>query len=393
MAGKRVCILRMGWQPFIDGPLGNLIDALAGRGIETTLLKSRARADLGLPEEIHPKADCQLFQIWLKRFSKTPVLRPAILFLGWFEFILRLTVMGLRAKPGVVIAIDVDTLPAGWLIARLGGAKLIFYSYELYTDRPGISAKPFWNLLERLFIRRADLVVACEPNRARVLHERYHLAECPMAVLNVPPRNTEHKHSRRIQEFLQTKGLLDAKVAYFHGWINRSRCADVFVRAMKHTAPNVVLFFVGPIEETFKQELLQLAHDLGVENRVIFRGVVPSEELMDYPASADLGLQAQLNVGLNSYYCAPIKLFQYLSVGLPVIGSNFPGMLDVIEKNHVGVCVNPESEDEIAAAINRVLGDDALYRQLSENAFRAAQEKYCYEVEGKPLLDTMDNWL
>lgn len=392
MAGKRVCILRMGWQPFIDGPLGNLIDALAARGIETTLLKSRARADLGLPEETHPKADCQIFQLRLKRFSKLPGLRPLILFLGWFEFIFRLVIRGVRAKPGVVIAIDVDTLPAGWLVARLRGAKLIFYSYELYTDRPGIPAKRFWDMLERLFIHRADLIVACEPNRARVLQERFGLTECPMAVLNVPPRNAERKKSRRIQEYLQTQGLSAAKVAYFHGWINRSRCADTFVRAMKHTAPDVVLFFVGPIEETFKQELLQIAHDLGVEKRVIFRGMVPSEELMEYPASADVGLQAQLNVGLNSFYCAPIKLFQYLSVGLPVIGSNFPGMLEVIEKNNVGICVNPESEEEIAAAINRILGDDALRRQLSENAFCAAQEKYCYEVEGKKLLDVMEKW-
>jgi len=383
----------MGWQPFIDEPLRNLIDALAARGIETTLLKSRARADLGLPEETHPKADCQIFQLRLKRFSKLPGLRPVVLFLGWFEFIFRLVVRGLRAKPGVVIAIDVDTLPAGWMIARLIGAKLIFYSYELYTDRPGIPAKPFWNMLERLLIHHADLVVACEPNRARVLQERFNLPECPMVVLNVPPRNTELKRSRRIQDYLQTQGIPAAKVAYFHGWINRARCADTFVRAMKHTDPDVVLFFVGPIEEAFKQELLQLARDLGVEKRVIFRGVVPSEELMEYPASADVGLQAQLNVGLNSFYCAPIKLFQYLSVGLPVIGSNFPGMLDVIEKNNAGICVDPESEKEIAAAINRILGGDALRQNLSKNAFRAAHEKYCYEVEGKKLLDIIERFL
>ncbi|NJL72924.1 MAG: glycosyltransferase family 4 protein [Candidatus Competibacteraceae bacterium] len=54
---------------------------------------------------------------------------------------------------------------------------------------------------------------------------------------------------------------------------------------------------------------------------------------------------------MNHRFCAPIKLFQYLMAGLPVIASNFPGMIDVVERNEVGICVDPENVDEIAAGI------------------------------------------
>ncbi len=393
MRARRVCILRVGWQPFIDEPLKNLIGGLAGRGIEVTLLKSRSRADLGLPEETHPKAACQIFPIFMKRFSKMPLLRPLILFLGWFEFLARCVARGMRARPGAVVAIDIDSLPAGWLAARLTGAALVYYSYELYTDRPGVPAKRFWDLLERIFIHRADFIVACEPNRARVLEERYGLRTRPMAVLNVPPRSEAPRRGDRIQRYLRERGAPFSKVLYFHGWINRTRCADRFIEALRAVRPDAGLFFVGPIEAAYKSELLALAQRCGVADRVVFAGVVPGEELMEFPASADIGLQTQLNVGLNSYYCAPIKLFQYFASGLPVVGSNFPGMIEIIEKNGAGLCVDPESEEAIAAAINRLLDDDSLRREMSANALRIAREKYCYEVEGKPLLDVIEGFL
>lgn len=393
MRAKRACIVRVGWQPFIDEPLKNLIGGLAERGFDVTMIKSRSRTDLGLPEELHPKATCHIFPLFMKRFSKTPVIRPLILFMGWAEFVLRSARLALRSKPGVVIAIDVDSLPAGWLAARLSGAALLYYSFELYTDRPGVPAKWFWDLLERTFIGRADLVAACESNRARVLQERFRLPVCPLTILNVPVRGEVPGRGDRIQRYLHEQGAPFSKVIYFHGWISRIRCADVFIKALRAVRSDAGLFFVGPIEPAYKQELLALAEACGVSDRVVFRGVVPTSELLEYPASADLGLQIQRNVGLNGYYCAPGKLFEYLAVGLPVIGVNFPGMVEVIEKNGVGLCVDPENDEALAAAINRILGDDALRGQMAENALRVSRDRYCYEVEGKALLDAIEGFV
>lgn len=390
---RRVCILRMGWQPFIDSPLWNLIDALDKRDIAVTLLKSVARKDLGKSEETHPRADCRLINLFFKRLTRTPLLRPFFQMLMLMELWIRFAWTGIQARPGVVIAIDVDMLPPAWLIARVRRVPLIFYSYELYTDRPGIAMKPFWVLLEKLFIKRPDLVLACEANRSRELQRRYGLKECPMTILNVPPRTEAPPKSNRIQQYLKEQGLPPAKILYFHGWISPARCADTFVKAMPAVREDAMLFFIGPCEPAFKEKLKQMAHDLGVAQRVIFHPMVPSEELMELAASADVGLQAQLNVGLNSYYCAPIKLFQYMSVGLPIIGSNFPGMLEIIEKNDIGLCVNPESLKEITAAMNRMIDDDAMRARMSENAFRLAREQYCYEIEGKPLLDAIEGML
>ena len=388
-----VCVMRVGWQPFLVVPLWNLIDGLAERGIHVTVLKSMSRMDLGMAEEGHPKADCRFFPIRMKRFTRIPGLRRFVQFLAYAEFLVRCVALGLRVRAKVVMPIDVDALPAAWLVARLTGAKLYYYSFELYTDRPGVPMPWFWDLLERLFIKRADLVIACEPNRARVLEERFGLADCPMTVLNVPHRMEEVQKTDAAQAYLRELGLPPSRIVYFHGWIHEERCADVFIKAMQSVEPGVVLFFLGPIEEDCKQRLDELARDCGVADRVVFHATVPTEELMAFAASADLGLQIQRNVGLNSYYCAPCKLFQYFSVGLPVVASNFPGMIEIIEGNDLGLCVAPEDPGAVASAINQILGDDATQTRMSENVLRVSREHYCYEVEGKKLLDAIETAL
>lgn len=385
----KVCVFRVGWQPFIEVPLWNLADALVARGADVTIVKSLARTDLGMGEEAHPRAKCIFIGLFFKRVAKIPGLTMAARLLGWVEYVLRCVVLGLREDAGVYAAIDVDAFPAAWICARLRGRKCVLYAYELYADRPGISPRRFWLWLERVLTRHADLVVACEPNRARLMQERSGLATLPMVVQNVPQRGAAPARTTRIAALFAARGIADPRIAYYHGWINSNRCAESFVEALPLLPENAVLFFVGPGEPAFKDALAARAKALGVDNRVIFQGLVPSEELLEWTASAHLGLQVQRNAGLNSYYCAPIKVFQYFAAGLPVLAPNFPGMLDLVERQELGLCVDPESVEAIAAGMRRLLFDDAFRERCAANALRLAEERYCYEVEARELVDTL----
>jgi glycosyltransferase involved in cell wall biosynthesis len=387
---KKALLIQFGWLPFIVVEKRGLMDALRLRGFDLVHIKSNSR-NLGLQDERHPEADSRFFSLFLRRFKKWPILGRISGPLSWLEFVVRAVGKGSREKPALVVAFGLDALLPACLLKWLTSAPLFYYSDELYTDRPGVPMKPFWDALERRLIHRADLVCTCEPNRSRVLLERYGLKEMPMCVLNVPKRISPPSKRNLIQNYLQNMGLAGAKVVYYQGWISKARCADRLVEAMQYvTEPNAVLFFVGPIENSFREVLLEQARTLGLEKRVIIRGMVPSEELLDYAASADIGMQIQLDDGLNHYYCAPGKLFQYLAVGLPVIASNFPGMIDIVQKNNVGLCVDPEDPVSIGAAMSRLLEEDALRRKMAENALRLHQERFCYEVEGKPLIDRLD---
>ena len=379
----RVCVLRMGFLWYLHPPVAGFLSGLHARGHDVTLIKSYPR-DRRMPEEILPDIRTRMLDLFVRRLPKSRLLEPLV----FVEFTLRCILDGLRFRPNVVAAIDVDTLLPGYILSRLRRCPLVFYSLELYTERPNITGKPFWLWLEKRLINKAQLLVTCEENRARVMHEKYGARTVPLCILNVPPY-TPPGHSQLLREHLAAKGVEAKGIALYQGAIDRARCADEIIRAAALLEPGQVVVLVGRPSANFDIDDAIRRH--GAEGRVFYYGCVESiEELLQVTLSADLGLQLQFNVGLNSYYCAPTKLFQYLMAGLPVIASNFPGMLEIVEGGEVGLCVEPEDPRAIAAAIGRILSDDALRARMAANASRVAREKYCFEVEGVRLLDAVE---
>ena len=376
----------MGFLPFLHVPLRDFIRTLSQRGHEVSLVKSYQR-NRNVPEEERPECRNVMIGLLLRRLPKSKFLEPLV----FLEFVIKTIVHAVLERPRVVVAVDVDTLLQGYVAARISRAKLIYYSLELYTERPGYGAKRFWVWFERLLINKAALVVTCEPNRAKVMVEKYGAHTLPMCVLNVP-LYAPLERTNALQEYLAGKGIRAKKIALYQGGIGRSRCADQIIEAARSLDEGNVIVFVGSLPADYDLDGKVRAH--GVEDKVFYYGFAESmEKLADLTCSADLGLQLQLNAGLNSYYCAPCKLFQYFMAGLPVLASNFPGMLAIVEGENAGLCADPESPEAIAAAINKILGDDALRETMSANARRVAKEKYRFEIEGKKLIDAVEDML
>jgi glycosyltransferase involved in cell wall biosynthesis len=108
---------------------------------------------------------------------------------------------------------------------------------------------------------------------------------------------------------------------------------------------------------------------------------VQYDKLPSYTASAQVGLLFYRNTCRNNYYCAPNKLYEYMMMGLPVITCNYPGLVEFVEGQGIGICVDPEDPKAIAAAINRIAGDDALRKGMRERCLRLARERWNWECE------------
>lgn len=83
----------------------------------------------------------------------------------------------------------------------------------------------------------------------------------------------------------------------------------------------------------------------------------------------------------------PVKMFEYMSAGIPVIASSFPLWREIIEGNRCGLCVDPLDPQAIATAIDFVLSNPDLARQMGENGRRAVEARYNWSIEEKKLLD------
>lgn len=82
----------------------------------------------------------------------------------------------------------------------------------------------------------------------------------------------------------------------------------------------------------------------------------------------------------------PNKMFEYMSAGVPVIGSNFPLWKEIIEGNQCGLCVDPLDPKAIAEAIDYLVLHPAEAEQMGRNGQKAVQEKYNWFIEEQKLL-------
>jgi len=83
----------------------------------------------------------------------------------------------------------------------------------------------------------------------------------------------------------------------------------------------------------------------------------------------------------------PVKLFEYMAAGLPVIASNFPLWKEIIEGKKCGICVDPLKPEDIAKAIKYLMDHPRIRKEMGENGRKAILEKYNWEKESKSLLN------
>lgn len=112
---------------------------------------------------------------------------------------------------------------------------------------------------------------------------------------------------------------------------------------------------------------------------------VPRSELLSSIHEADAGYayyRPSLTIG--NVYAAPTKLFEYIAVGLPVIASNNPEIVKLIDEGGLGVCVKDESALGLRDAIESLLFDKELLACVRKCQREKFESDLCYEVAARP---------
>jgi len=119
--------------------------------------------------------------------------------------------------------------------------------------------------------------------------------------------------------------------------------------------------------------------------RVRELGFVAQDEVWTWYSRSDAGLVCLAPLP-RFRESLPVKLFEYMAAGLPVIASDFPLFRDIVESSGCGVCVNPQNPVDIAWAVRSLAADRARCREMAEAGPVAVREKYNWEAEARTLL-------
>ena len=275
---------------------------------------------------------------------------------------------------------DPELLPIGLRLKRLG-KKVIFDSHEdlpqQILDKPyldPISLRVLSNLVaryERFACPRLDGIIGATP----FIRDKF---------LSMNPQSVDVSNFPLV-------GELDADIHWnnkrdevcFVGGLDAIRGAREIVRACQLLNTPTRLNLAGRFSETALEAEVKAYPGW---TRVNDHGFLDRSGVRNVLGRSVAGLVTSHPIG-NFLYGLPVKMFEYMAAGIPVIASNIPSWREIIEGNNCGLCVDPFDPQAIAAAIDYLAMRPELAKQMGENGKHAVMEKYNWPVQAVKLID------
>ena len=88
-------------------------------------------------------------------------------------------------------------------------------------------------------------------------------------------------------------------------------------------------------------------------------------------------------------FTSPLKLFDYMAAGVPIVASDLPALREVLRHEENALLARPDDPDAFAAAVRRMLADPVLAGRLGRQA-RADVRRYSWEARAEALLGFLD---
>jgi len=239
--------------------------------------------------------------------------------------------------------------------------------------------------MESEYISNASAVLTVSDAIAEKLASDHELKAIPKVILNAPNRV-------QISEEPKVKGIRElinlgpgVPLAVYSGGVHPIRGIDSLVYAIADIE-NLHLALTINREGSYTEKLSKLAQSLGVSNRLHFVPFVDPNQVVQYLASADVGLSPLPASVVNFDLALPNKIFDYFQCEIPVVTSNCIEVSRLIEDLGVGESYEWDSLNGLVQALRKVMNNLEKYKEpysLHPSWF----SEFTWEVQEVKLLD------
>jgi glycosyltransferase involved in cell wall biosynthesis len=167
----------------------------------------------------------------------------------------------------------------------------------------------------------------------------------------------------------------DKKIVLYVGHLSLWKGADVLARATASLGDDVLVVFVGGNAAevlSFKARIMSPRDSASYDDRMSFVGYQSREFVPYYLKAADvLVLPNSGKEVVSRLYTSPMKLFEYMVSGVPIVASDLPSIREVLN-DETAILVRPDDSESLAVGLRRVLEDPAGAAKLATVAAAVA---------------------
>ncbi len=280
---------------------------------------------------------------------------------------------------------DPELIPIGIKLKKLG--KVVIF--DAHEDLPKqILGKPYLNRsirfvlskilvrYERWACRKFDAVISATP----------HILD---KFSKINPNSIDVNNFPLLGELSNTRewSKKQNEVAYVGG-IAKIRGVEEIVEALNYTQ-GVHLNLAGDFSDNSLEVKVK---NHSAWSKVNELGYLNRQQVKEVLASSKAGL-VTLHPVINYLDALPVKMFEYMAAGIPVIASNFPLWKEIINGAQCGLCVDPLDPKAIAEAIQYLVDHPDEAEKMGKNGRLAVEEKYNWEIEEQKLLQVYGDLL
>jgi glycosyltransferase involved in cell wall biosynthesis len=189
---------------------------------------------------------------------------------------------------------------------------------------------------------------------------------------------------------LPNRDPADRRVVYA-GQLYRWKGVDTLLEAIRllHEASLTILGGRGGPNDPDLTACRDRARELGIADRVDLVGFVPHAQVRDRLAGATVAAVPLPDNLMARYFTSPLKLFDYMAAGVPIVASDLPSIREVVTDGDSALLVPPDDPGALASAIRRVMVNPGLADRMRRTAFDRVGQ-YTWDARAARIIEAFE---
>ncbi len=152
--------------------------------------------------------------------------------------------------------------------------------------------------------------------------------------------------------------------------------------------PRIHLLLVGEMPDDLPA---RLAHH-GLSDAATLTGPVPHDDVPRHIAAMDVAVSTHLPANPSEFYFSPLKLFEYLACGVPVVAADIGQPSQILRAGETGYLYPPGDAAALAGCIRRLLSDPAHAREIAWQGAMAVLAEFTWERNAQRVCELSGGW-